>query len=143
MDVMELKSLSEAQVAEVVELMGELDPEIPVTGEMVRKVLRTEGAHFFAAVDEEGRIVGCATLCVFVSPTGVKASVEDVVVSEKCRGQHLGRRLMEHVIEYARREIGAVDLHLTSRPHRVEANALYRSLGFEPKETNVYVMKIL
>ncbi len=88
------------------------------------------------------RILACATLCVYESPTGRKASVEDVVVSQKSRGQHIGKRLMEHIIAFARTNLADVDLCLTSRPHRVAANNLYRSLGFQPKETNVYKMPI-
>lgn len=35
---------------------------------------------------------------------------------------------------------GSSHLFLTSSPARVAANQLYRSVGFEPKETNVYKM---
>ena len=58
-----------------------------------------------------------------------------------CRGQHIGRQLMEHIIDFARRELGDVDLHLTSSPRRV-ANNLYRSIGFQQRETNVYNLEI-
>ena len=54
------------------------------------------------------------------------------------RGRHLGRRLLEAVIGYARTELRDIDLHLTSRPQRVAANQLYQSLGFERRETNCY-----
>ena len=103
---------------------------------------------FFAMLDRglpagphaaAGRIVGCASLCVTASPTGCKAHIEDVVVLSTYRGQQLGRCLMEHVIGYARKELPAgTKIYLTSRPHRVAANALYQSLGFRRKETNVY-----
>ena len=93
-------------------------------------------------MDEEDHIAGCATLCVYDSPTGQKASLEDVVVSSKNRGQGLGELLVQHVIEYARRELGNVDIHLTSRPHRVAANKLYQKLGFEKRETNAYEMRV-
>ncbi len=32
---------------------------------------------------------------MFDTPTGRKASVEDVVVNPECSGQHIGRKLME------------------------------------------------
>ena len=35
-----------------------------------------------------------------------------------------------------------ITLQLTSRPLRIAANALYQKLGFQPKETNFYTMKI-
>lgn len=140
--IKELSALSETQLKNVLSLMKELTDEVVVTREMLFDTVNSSSSHFFAALDEAGHIVGCATLCVYDSPTGKKASVEDVVVSSECRGQGLGRLLMEHLIDYARRELGDVDLHLTSRPHRVKANELYQRLGFEKRDTNAYVMRL-
>ena len=142
MIIKELSALSSQQVEDVLALMKELTDEVEVTPEMLHECVRASGSHFFAVVDDSGHIVGCATLCVYDSPTGKKASVEDVVVSSACRGQGLGRLLMEHVIDYARRELGDVDINLTSRPHRVQANELYQRLGFEKRVTNAYVLKL-
>lgn len=89
----------------------------------------------------EGRIIGCATLCVFHSPTGTKASIEDVVVLSAYRGQHLGKQLMEYVLEQVK-AYAPIELHLTSNPMRVAANKLYQSLGFLKKETNCYHLMI-
>ena len=142
MDILELYSLTEEQGKDLLGLMEELDPEVAVTVEEMRAAVEMSGTHFFAAVDDDGHIAGCATLCVFGSPTGLKASVEDVVVGSAFRGRGLGRALMEHIIGYARSELADVDIHLTSRPHRTAANALYRSMGFERRETNVYLLKV-
>ena len=141
MVITRLQSLTDAQLNDILALMRELDPEIAVTPEMVRCAVEAPGTYFFALMDE-ARIVGCASLCVFHSPTGCKAHIEDVVVLAEYRGRQLGRRLVEHLIEYARTELKNVDLYLTSRPHRVAANELYQSLGFRRKETNVYKLEI-
>lgn len=138
MRIVELTSLSDAQVSDILALMRELDTEIAVTSAMLQRAVEAAGTHFFAVLEDFGRIVGCASLCVFDSPTGRKASVEDVVVSSSCRGRGIGRQLVEAIIDYARLELAPVEIHLTSRPHRVAANELYRSLGFQQKETNVY-----
>lgn len=138
----ELSILSDTQVQEVLALMRELTSSVVVTPEMLTKSLASASSHFFAIVDDDDHIAGCATLCVYDSPTGQKASLEDVVVGSGYRGQGLGELLVQHVIEYARRELGNVDLHLTSRPHRVAANKLYQQLGFEKRETNAYVMRV-
>lgn len=142
MDILELYSLTEEQGKDLLGLMEELDPEVTVTVEEMRAAVEMSGTHFFAAVDGDGHIAGCATLCVFESPTGRKAGVEDVVVGSAFRGRGLGRALMEHIIDYARTELPGTDIHLTSRPQRTAANALYRSLGFERRETNVYRLKV-
>lgn len=138
--IVELNTLKDTQVQEVIALMGELDPTIEVTEEMVRRTVEAPGTHFFAVVDGE-HVVGCASLCVFESPTGRKASIEDVVVASTYRGKHLGKQLMEHVIDYAM-TLAPINLQLTSRPERAEANRLYQSLGFQRRETNAYRMEI-
>ena len=140
MVIIELKHVTDAQILALVALMEELDDTITVTPEMVRQTIEAPGTHFFAVMDGE-HIIGCASLCVFDSPTGRKASIEDVVVSSAYRGQHLGKQLMEHVIEFAK-SLAPIGLQLTSRPERVAANALYRSLGFQKRNTNAYRMEI-
>ena len=141
-EIVELKSLTESQALDVQALIKELVLVLSVSAERLVSVVEAPGTHFFAAVGDDGHIVGCATLCVFDTPTGRKACVEDVVVNPASRGQHIGRKLMERIIDFARRELGDVDLHLTSRPRRVAANNLYRSVGFQQRETNVYNLEI-
>lgn len=63
-------------------------------------------------------------------------------VSSGSRRQGIGRALVEHIIDFARRELTPVDLHLTSRPERVAANEMYGKLGFERRGTDVYRMMI-
>lgn len=138
--VVELKSLKNSQVNDLLELMRELNPDIPVTSKMLRRAAKLAATHLFAAVDCDGRILGCATLCPYESPTGRKASVEDVVVTSAFRSQGIGRALMEHLLDYARKNLAPVDLSLTSSPWRTEANELYASLGFVQRETNAYRM---
>lgn len=141
-EIVELKSLTASQALDVQTLMGELVPGLAVSVERLVALVEAPGTHFFAAAGDDGHIVGCATLCVFDTPTGRKACVEDVVVNSAFRGQHIGRMLMDFIIDFARRELGDVDLHLTSRPQRVAANNLYRSVGFQQRETNVYNLEI-
>lgn len=142
MKILELQTLTPSQTADLLDLMHELAPTIAVTGEMLEQAAEAPGTHLFAAVGDDGRILGCASLCVFDSPTGRKASVEDVVVSSRARRQGIGRALMDHIIGYALRELAPIDLHLTSRPERVAANEMYKRMGFEKRVTNVYRMRV-
>ena len=83
------------------------------------------------------RIVGSLTLAVFRIPTGVRAWIEDVVVDSTARGKGVGEALSHEAIRIAAsRGVRTVDL--TSRPSREAANRLYRRLGFQLRETNVY-----
>lgn len=87
----------------------------------------------------EGKIAGMLTLGTYLSPTGRKAWIEDVVVDSIYRGKGYGKMLVEHAIEYAR-TLSPCTLMLTSNPARIAANELYRASGFEQKITNVYKM---
>ena len=89
----------------------------------------------------EGKIVGMLTLGTYLSPTGRKAWIEDVVVDSAYRGKGYGKMLVEHAIEYAR-TLSPCTLMLTSNPARIAANELYRASGFEQKITNVYKMSL-
>lgn len=82
-------------------------------------------------------IVGTLTLAVFRIPTGVRAWIEDVVVDQTARGQGVGEALSRRALELAA-AAGARTVELTSRPSREAANRLYRRLGFEARDTNVY-----
>lgn len=138
MKIQELETYTQSQFEELKQLMTELSDRVSFSEQKLDDVLADSNCHLYVVI-ENGHIIGCATLCVFHSPTGTKASIEDVVVSSAYRGQHLGKQLMEHVLE-ASKTFAPIELHLTSNPKRTVANILYQSLGFERKETNCYRM---
>ena len=140
MEIIELQNYTQSQFEDLKQLMPELSNRVNFTQSDLQMVLKDSNCHLYVILDGE-RIVGCATLCIFHSPTGTKASIEDVVVSSAYRGQHLGKQLMAYVLEQAK-EYAPMELHLTSNPMRVAANKLYQSLGFQKKETNCYQMFI-
>jgi ribosomal protein S18 acetylase RimI-like enzyme len=86
---------------------------------------------------QRDRIVGCLALAVFRIPTGIRAWIEDVVVDSTARGKGVGEALSREALRIAGSQ-GARTVDLTSRPSREAANRLYRRLGFQPRETNVY-----
>jgi ribosomal protein S18 acetylase RimI-like enzyme len=103
----------------------------------VESLLAHDATTQFLARTEEGSIVGVATLCIFPTPTALRAWVEDVIVDEACANQGIGRQLLEAMVARAV-EVGAKTVDLTSRPGREAANHLYRSAGFETRDTNLY-----
>ena len=141
MNITELRSLTPENIEDLLGLMRELNPELHITPQMLKMAAEDPATHFFAAI-EDGRIVGTASLCVSHTPTGRKGGIEDVVVSSKERGKHLGRALMEHIIGFARETLSPIQLHLTSRPSREKANLLYQAVGFNRYETNVYKLEL-
>ena len=74
---------------------------------------------------------------MFKIPSGFRAWIEDVVVSEAARGKGVGKKLVEHAVEIANQS-NVKSIDLTSRASRVAAIALYKKVGFQDRETNVY-----
>ena len=142
MRYLELCTLTESQIDDLLGLMKELNADLTVTPLQQQRSVAAPGTRIFIAENDEKHIVGCATLCVFESPTGRKASVEDVVVLPAYRGQGIGRTLLTRIIDFAKNKLAPIDLRLTSNPTRTEANALYQALGFEKRDTNVYKMSL-
>jgi ribosomal protein S18 acetylase RimI-like enzyme len=126
---------------ELVEAMARLLPQLsssapaPTTAELDE--IATSPATVLLVARLDGRIVGSLTLALFRIPTGMRAWIEDVVVDEAARGHGVGDALNRTALEIAA-ERGARTVDLTSRPSREAANRLYRRLGFQARETNVY-----
>ncbi len=97
--------------------------------------------HVDGGDEPSAPIVGMLTLVTFRLPTGVRAWIEDVVVDSGSRGRGVGEALTQAAIELAAAR-GAQTVELTSRPSREAANRLYRRMGFEPRETNVYRFRL-
>jgi N-acetylglutamate synthase-like GNAT family acetyltransferase len=93
-------------------------------------ILLAGGRIYFADVD--GVTVGCVAL-VFLSEGSYELS--KMAVSPASRGAGIGRKLLTHVIDEARR-LGATKLSLGSSSKLRNAVHLYESLGFEhvPRE---------
>ena len=146
----EIKRLSEADepsVKAIAELLEQLTPtRMEFSEQRLAQIVRSTSSQLYVMLhrgdDGDRRIVGMLTLGIYLSPTGRKVWVEDVVVDQKYRGRGLGRALIDHAVELCREELSPCTLMLTSNPARIEANGLYRSAGFKPKQTNVYKMNL-
>ena len=136
----ELLTYTASDFTDLASLMQELSSNIVFTSDALDRMIADPNSHLYV-IREEGRIVACASLCIFHQPFSTDATIESVVVSSKMRSKGLGRKLMQHLIaEAARMKVDCI--HLTSNPYRIAANALYQKLGFERKETNCYTKKI-
>ncbi|MGE0795326.1 MAG: N-acetyltransferase family protein [Acidimicrobiia bacterium] len=127
---------------ELVEAIGRLLPNLsrsapPPTADEVREMVETPTTVLFVARDDSGRIVGTLTLVLFRIPTGLRAWIEDVIADPEASGQGIGRLLSQAALDEAARR-GARTVDLSSRPSREAANHIYRSMGFQARETNVY-----
>lgn len=135
----ELGSFTHAQFNQLSKLMAELDPTLPLNESTLTEIVESADNHLMV-LKKDDEIIGCYTLCIFTSPTGRKASLEDVVISSEYRGEKLGDLLMQDVMRRLE-TCSPIHLQLTSRPSRIAANHLYQKY-FKKKETNVYVSDI-
>ncbi len=128
---------------ELVEAFARLTPQLsrssPVPGpDELAEIVASPATVLLVARDgDPAQIVGTLTLVLFRIPTGLRAWVEDVVTDEPVRGRGVGAALTREALRRAE-AAGARSVDLTSRPSREAANRLYRRLGFEPRDTNVY-----
>ncbi|TDS15223.1 phosphinothricin acetyltransferase [Maribacter caenipelagi] len=89
---------------------------------------------------DDDKLVGIAMMAKYKVVSGHKGMIEDVVVSSDYRGQGIGRKLMEKLLEKAEKS-KLDDVLLFSGHHRTAAISLYKSLGFKLKESGMYIKK--
>lgn len=140
-EIFELTTADSAYVEPINRLLTQLSSSpVRFTIEELKIIVDSPAsALFLLRCGEE--IMGMLTLCNYFAPTGRKFWIEDVVVDAAARGNSYGRRLVEYALDYAEKKSNGTVL-LTSKLARVAANALYRSVGFQPKETNLYRMPL-
>ena len=107
-----------------------------INDEHLHKV--AENSHLVLAVDNnpetaDWKIIGMGCLVPIWAPSGFFGRIEDVVVASEYRGQGIGQKIVEKLIEAARQDMIHVDL--TSNPKREAANDLYDKLNFKILET--------
>jgi ribosomal protein S18 acetylase RimI-like enzyme len=87
------------------------------------------------------QVVGMVTLCVFTTLTGSKAYLDHLVVAPDFRRRGVGRALVEHAIDQAR-VAGASRIDLTANTSKQAGHTLYRSLGFQRRDTDNFRLSL-
>jgi len=140
MEISVVTEVTDEVVAAFVRLVPQLSASNPPpVREELAEMVASPASVLFIARDAElnNEIIGSLTLVLFRIPTGIRAWIEDVVVDSRARGKGTGEALTRAAIQKAA-EAGAHTVDLTSRPSREPANRLYRRIGFQLRETNVY-----
>jgi len=138
---MEISLLTEV-TDEVCEAFARLIPQlsssaaIPTRAEL-QEIADHDSLLIARDPERDGKIVGTLTLITFRIPTGIRSWIEDVVVDSAERGKGIGEALTIAALKRAV-ELGAKTVDLTSRPSREAANRLYRRVGFQLRESNLY-----
>lgn len=126
---------------DILHALNELMPQLssscePIKPQELEKIIKSDSSILLLA-EENNSYYGSLTLVLFRIPSGVRAWVEDVVVSEDARGKGVGKLLVQRAIDLSN-NANAKSLDLTSRSSRVAAISLYEKMGFVKRETNVY-----
>ena len=129
----EIRDAREGDAESLAPLMVQLMHR-PCTPEQIRSRLRrlaTTGVDRVLVAVLDGRVVGLAgvTYAWLFHLDAPTARLMSIVVDENCRGQGVGRKLVEASIDQAR-AWGCDRLELTSRVERSGAHSFYETVGF-------------
>lgn len=138
-EIVQLTTADKKACDEINALLHQLNDRQTSLG-LLQAVLKNPTTELWLVM-ESGKIIGLATLLLLVRAAGTSARIEDVILDKTHRGKGLGKKLGEKLIERAKAR-GAYSIHLTSRSDRTAANALYKKLGFESRDTNVYRLQL-
>jgi putative acetyltransferase len=115
-------------VALITELEAHLEPLYPCAsrhGYSVEKLI-AQGVAFFVLRDD-GTPAGCGGMQIFGSEYG---ELKRMYVRPQFRGLGYGKRLLEHLEDYARLQHGVGLLRLETGIHQAAAIRLYEQMGF-------------
>ena len=109
------------------------------TDEQLKEMLTQKDRPIFVAVDEGQGVLGYA-FCILQRHVGdnvltdiTTLYVDDLCVEEKLRGQHIGSKLYEYVLQYAR-EQGCYNVTLNAWTCNEPAVRFYESCGMKPQK---------
>src|SRR5947209_6202916 len=108
--------------------------QIPTREELATRLASYQGASLRVVAELDGAIVGDLELKQLAPKRCAHVGVLSVGVHPKFQRRGIGRALMQHLIDHARRR-GLKRLELYVRSDNHAAHALYRSLGFHHEAT--------
>lgn len=112
------------------------------TDEQLLAIIHDDSRPIFTAVDETGRVLGYA-FCIFQQHlhdnilTDIKTLyIDDLCVDETLRGQHIGKRLYEAVLAFAK-EQGCYNVTLNVWSLNEAAMKFYQACGLKPQKVGM------
>ncbi len=118
-------------------LLPQLNPTLVVPdAERVRALIDDPAVTVLLAKDG-AEVIGTATVIVYTTPFWIKARIDEVVVDHTARGKGVGEALVKACLDIARQR-GAQVAELQSGKQRDAANRLYRRMGFQLRDSNLY-----
>jgi len=125
--------------AALARLLPQLNATLPLpTMERLRALVADPAATLLVARDGD-EIIGTATVIVYTTPFWIKARLDEVVVDQSARGKGVGEAIVHACLDVARdRGAQVAELQSGRGPARDVANRLYRRMGFQLRDSNLY-----
>lgn len=91
-------------------------------------------------IEEDGKAIGFANLLILYSvwAHGKALLMDDLYISDTCRGKGYGKKALEYVEEYGR-ELECKRLQFYSENSNPQAMGFYKAMGYEAGGLNVYI----
>lgn len=134
-EILQREHLIDSIQQQVTELYKQLSTDIVQLS--LKVILEDKDNIVFVLCKVENQIVGIAMMAMYKVISGHKGMVEDVVVDQDQRGKGIGRKLMEKLLEEGKNH-NLDEILLFSGHHRTPAIALYKSLGFQLRNSGLY-----
>lgn len=110
------------------------------TDQELAELIGDDSRPIFVGVEEESQQVLGYAFCIFQQHIGdniltdIKTLyIDDLCVEEECRGQHIGRRIYEYVLDFAR-EQGCYNVTLNVWSCNPTAQRFYEKCGLAPQK---------
>ena len=107
------------------------------TEDELRAIMNNDETPVFVCADSDGRVLGHG-FCAFQRPENTRLLndiltlyIDDICVDENARGQHVGRMIYEHILDYAR-QFGCYNVTLNVWNCNPGAMKFYEKLGLVP-----------
>lgn len=142
MKITRLTTYTEGTANRIRELLVQLSRSGKDRGEIPREwfdeLISSPYHDMLLALDDNDKIIGIATLSIIMGPIVRKnAYLEDFVTDESVRGQGIGSKLWDAMLDWAK-EKGCAELNLTSGQGREAAWRFYQGKGAEIYDTNFF-----
>ena len=142
MIIQQLNSYDETTATRIRELLIQLSRSGRDRGEIPREwfedLISSPSHDMLLAIDDNDHIIGIATLSIIMGPIVRRvAYLEDFVTDQDVRGQGVGSRLWNAMLDWARAK-HCTELCFTSGQGREAAQQFYLNKGAEIYDTNYF-----
>ena len=146
----DIPKLSEL-LSEVLELHAKIRPDIFISGSTkytaseLADILANDQTPVFVAVDENDTVRGYVFCQIKRQPFSTNMKdfktlfIDDLCIDESCRGAHIGTKLFDFALGYAKEE-GCYDLKLNVWEGNDSARAFSEKMGMFVKENQMEIL---